>query len=159
MTTVLESTELLTQVLQGAAFDEKRMAQEAGKGFSTATDLADMLVRSHNLPFRTAHTIVGRAVRRGSLDLRVLEAAAQEAAGISLIQRGVTVEEVNRALDVPMAIASRNVPGGPAPDAVAQALRERKRVHRQDTAWVLSQEKAIQEALSQLLARARELVA
>jgi hypothetical protein len=58
-----------------------------------------------------------------------------------------------------MAIASRNVPGGPAPDAVAQALRERKRVHRQDTAWVLSQEKAIQEALSQLLARARELVA
>jgi len=159
MTTVLESTELLTQVLQGAAFDEKRMAQEAGKGFSTATDLADMLVRSHNLPFRTAHTIVGRAVWRGSLDLRVLEAAAQEAAGISLIQRGVTAEEVNRALDVSMAIASRNVPGGPAPEAVAQALRERKRVHRQDTAWVLSQEKAIQEALSQLLARARELVA
>ncbi|MDD1658195.1 MAG: argininosuccinate lyase, partial [Methanomicrobiales archaeon] len=109
--------------------------------------------------FRTAHTIVGRAVRRGSLDLRVLEAAAQEVAGISLLQRGVTADEVAVALDVTTAITMRNAPGGPAPEAIAQALRERRRVHRQDSAWVLSQEKAIQEALSRLLADARELVA
>jgi argininosuccinate lyase len=159
MVAVLESTDLLTQLLQGATFDEKRMAQEAARGFSTATDLADMLVRSHNLPFRTAHTIVGRAVLRGSLDLRVLEAAAQEVAGISLLKRGVTADEVTVALDVSTAIASRNAPGGPAPEAITQALRERRRVHRQDSAWILSQEKAIQEALSQLLAEARELVA
>ncbi len=156
---VMESTDLLTRILQGATFDEKRMAQEAARGFSTATDLADMLVRSHNLPFRTAHTIVGRAVRRGSLDLRVLEAAAQEVAGISLVQRGVTADEVAVALDVPTAIASRKAAGGPAPDAITRSIRERRRIHRQDSAWVVSQEKAIQEALSQLLADARELVA
>jgi argininosuccinate lyase len=159
MSAVMESTDLLARLLQGATFDEKRMAQEAARGFSTATDLADMLVRSHNLPFRTAHTIVGRAVRRGSLDLRVLEAAAQEVAGISLVQRGVTADEVAVALDVPTAIASRSAAGGPAPEAITRALRERRRVHRQDSAWVVSQEKAIQEALSQLLADARELVA
>jgi len=52
-------------MLSSAAFDTERMKEEAGKGFSTATELADMLVRAYGLPFRTAHTIVGRAVQKG----------------------------------------------------------------------------------------------
>jgi hypothetical protein len=51
------STDLLARVLQGATFDEKRMAQEAAKGFSTATDLADMLVRSNAVDLVVIHAI------------------------------------------------------------------------------------------------------
>ncbi|HVT34236.1 MAG TPA: argininosuccinate lyase, partial [Nevskiaceae bacterium] len=42
----------------------ERMARAAGEGYATATDLADYLVRK-GVPFRDAHEIVGRAVRRG----------------------------------------------------------------------------------------------
>ena len=43
----------------------ERMAAVAGAGFSTATDLADWLVRSLDIPFRDAHHITGRIVVRG----------------------------------------------------------------------------------------------
>ena len=39
-----------------------RMRRLAGAGFSTATDLADWLVRSLKLPFRDAHHVTGRLV-------------------------------------------------------------------------------------------------
>jgi argininosuccinate lyase len=40
------------------------MAAAAGAGFSTATDLADWLVRELGLPFREAHHLTGAAVKR-----------------------------------------------------------------------------------------------
>ncbi|MBX7249435.1 MAG: argininosuccinate lyase [Caulobacteraceae bacterium] len=43
--------------------DRERMAAAAGSGFSTATDLADWLVRELNMPFRDAHHVTGRAVK------------------------------------------------------------------------------------------------
>ncbi|MDD5420156.1 MAG: argininosuccinate lyase, partial [Methanomicrobiaceae archaeon] len=58
-----QSLELLAGMVGSAAFDSQRMQTEAGRGFSTATDLADVLVREYGLAFRTAHRIVGRAVR------------------------------------------------------------------------------------------------
>ena len=60
-----ESLRLLAEMLASAEFDTERMKEEAGKGFSTATELADTLVRAYGLPFRTAHNIVGRAVQKG----------------------------------------------------------------------------------------------
>ena len=68
-----ESLHLLIDMLSSATFDTDRMKEEAGKGFSTATELADSLVRTYGLPFRTAHTIVGRAVQKGDLSLSTLE--------------------------------------------------------------------------------------
>ena len=44
--------------------NRERMAAAAGAGFSTATDLADWLVRELNLPFRDAHHVTGAAVKR-----------------------------------------------------------------------------------------------
>src|SRR5690606_29145658 len=44
--------------------DRARMAAAAGAGFSTATDLADWLVRELGLPFRDAHHVTGAAVKR-----------------------------------------------------------------------------------------------
>ena len=60
-----ESLVLLSGMLASAEFDTARMKEEAGKGFSTATELADSLVRAYDIPFRTAHNIVGRAVQKG----------------------------------------------------------------------------------------------
>src|SRR5690606_26923717 len=91
----------------------------AGAGYSTATDLADWLVRVADVPFREAHHITGRAV------------AAAEAKGCGL--DGLTIDdlkeidgritsEVFKVLSVENSVRSRTSFGGTAPDNVrAQA--------------------------------------
>jgi argininosuccinate lyase len=52
----------MTGMVEDLKADEVAMRRAAGEGYSTATDLADWLVRALNLPFRSAHTITGRIV-------------------------------------------------------------------------------------------------
>ncbi|MDR0434482.1 MAG: argininosuccinate lyase [Gracilibacteraceae bacterium] len=96
-----------------------RLAAEAKKGFMNATDLADYLAKKQ-IPFREAHAIVGRLVllcgQRGcaleDLPLTELQAAA---AGIEA--------DVYDAISVETCVRARRVPGGPAPEAVREAIR------------------------------------
>ena len=91
------------------------MAAAAGSGYSTATDLADWLVRELNLPFRDAHHVTGRAVA-------LAEARSCELAELSLSE----LQELNPAindgifavLSVENSIKSRTSFGGTAPDNV-----------------------------------------
>ena len=52
----------MTGMIQDLEPVPERMAAVAGAGFSTATDLADWLVRDLNIPFRDAHHVTGRIV-------------------------------------------------------------------------------------------------
>ena len=100
-------------MLSSATFDTERMKEEAGKGFSTATELADTLVRDYGLPFRTAHNIVGRSVQKGSLTLETLEESAKELdLGISLAGKGLTQDQIEKALDVANSVGLRKATGG-----------------------------------------------
>jgi argininosuccinate lyase len=150
---------ILAEILATAAFQPDRMAEEAGKGFSTATGLADLLVQDLGLPFRTAHTIVGKAVQAGSLDLATLERGAKEAFGISLTGRGLSQDSIKKALDVRSMVAARRVTGGPAPEAVKKAIRVRKERLRKDGAATASLGKRLKEARERLLSEARGLLA
>lgn len=60
----LDSLVLVAEMLATANIDMKRMADRAGEGFSTATGLAEALVKS-GVPFRTAHELVGEWVKSG----------------------------------------------------------------------------------------------
>ena len=95
----------------------------AASGFSTATDLADWLVRSLGLPFREAHHVTGALVREAEtrgVDLPDLPLAAMQAA-----HPGITAE-VFGVLGVDNSVASRTSYGGTAPDRVReQAARWR----------------------------------
>jgi argininosuccinate lyase len=101
--------------------DAERMKAAAGAGFSTATDLADWLVRIHKIPFREAHHITGRIV------------AAAEKAGVSLdrlpladmqrIEPRIT-RDVFGVLSVERSVASRKSYGGTAPANVAREARK-----------------------------------
>lgn len=59
--TVASSVEILAGMLSQITFQRERMEQEAGRDFSTATDIAEYLVQK-GIPFREAHGIVGRIV-------------------------------------------------------------------------------------------------
>ncbi len=98
----------------------------AASGFSTATDLADWLVRELGLPFRTAHHVTGTLVRRAEesgRDLPDLTLEEMHAAHPDI------TEGVFDVLGVHNSVASRTSYGGTAPEQVrAQVARWRERL-------------------------------
>lgn len=154
-----ESIPLLAGMIQTATFATDRMALEAGRGFSTATELADVLVRDYGLAFRTAHRIVGRAVRQGSLDLASLEAAARETADLSVVDLGLTQEQIETVLDPRHVVAVRTIVGGPAPAAVAVQLEQQQTLLARDRAWVEETATGLSHAFEELIAASRRMIA
>jgi argininosuccinate lyase len=112
------SLAVLPPMLATLTFRADRMREAAGENFSTATDLADYLVRK-GLPFREAHEIVGRVVRHGL-------AHGQGLLDLSLDDlRGFCPffdEDVKGAITVEASLRARAAAGGTAPDAVRQTL-------------------------------------
>jgi argininosuccinate lyase len=94
------------------------MAAAALQGFSTATDLADYLVRK-GIAFRDAHEIVGRAVRFGIDTNKDLSAMSlQELRAFS----SQIDDDVFAVLKLEGSMAARNHPGGTAPAQVRKAV-------------------------------------
>jgi len=121
------SIRLLARMVRDAEFEVARMEVEAGAHATTATDLADLLVRRWGLPFRSAHAVVARAVSTGNLSARGLMEAAEALGEAEAFARlGIDDEEIRRILDPRASVASRATTGGPAPGAVAEHLSRRK---------------------------------
>ena len=103
--------------------DRARMAAAAGAGFSTATDLADWLVRRLNLPFRQAHHVAGAAVKRAeALGVGLAELPLED---LQAIEPGVTAE-VFAVLSPQASVASRSSYGGTAPEQVRRQIAQWK---------------------------------
>jgi argininosuccinate lyase len=103
----------------------ERMAAAARQGFSTATDLADYLVR-RGIPFRDAHEVVGKAVALGVKEGRDLsELTLEELRGFS----DRIDSDVYAVLSLEGSVAARNHLGGTAPAQVRAAIaRARSRI-------------------------------
>jgi argininosuccinate lyase len=115
---------VLPPMLRSLTFRVERMREAAGANYSTATDLADYLVRK-GLPFREAHEIVGRVVRHGIANKRELgEMSLEELRGFSPLIGA----DVHAALSVEASLAARAVTGGTAPEAVARAVAAARRL-------------------------------
>jgi argininosuccinate lyase len=151
------SITLLSEMLRTIRFDTKKMKGEAGRGFSTATDLADFLVLEYGLPFRTAHSIVGRAVRKGTIDMKSLDEAAAELTKQTLTARGLTDEKVKKALSAEGSVGARDHPGGPAAPAVHVVIRHAGKKFEHDRKLVESRNHAARDAIRSMLDEARRL--
>jgi len=92
-----------------------RMAAAAGAGFSTATDLADWLVRELDLPFRDAHHVTGAAVKRA--ETLGVDLAGLPLADLQALEPRIT-QGVYEVLTPQASVASRKSYGGTAPDQV-----------------------------------------
>jgi argininosuccinate lyase len=101
------------------------LAIAAASGFSTATDLADWLVRELGLPFREAHHVTGTLVARAEalgIDLPALTLAQMQA-----VHPGITAA-VFGVLGVDNSVASRTSYGGTAPSQVRLQVNRWKEV-------------------------------
>ncbi|NIJ41441.1 argininosuccinate lyase [Parvibaculum indicum] len=107
----------MTGMVRTLTINAPAMKAAASRGFSTATDLADWLVRELNLPFRQAHHVTGSLVAKA-------EAKGCDLDGLTLeemqaVEQGIT-KDVYSVLGVENSVASRTSFGGTAPDNVRQ---------------------------------------
>jgi len=114
-----------TGMIADLVFDRDRLAAAAGEGFTTATDLADWLVREADVPFRESHRITGQVVALAEKKECGLEDLTLD--DLTAIDGRIT-KAVFEVLGVDNSVRSRNSYGGTAPDNVraqVQAARER----------------------------------
>ena len=110
--------EIFAEMLSTASFNKDKMRAGAGFGFINATDCADYLVKK-GLPFRSAYKIVGELVavciEKGytfeTLPLDEYKAVSD-----------VFENDVYKAVDLDVCVNGRNVPGGPAKEAVEKQI-------------------------------------
>jgi argininosuccinate lyase len=91
----------------------------AARGFSTATDLADWLVRVAGVPFREAHHITGQAVR--TAESRQIQLADLSDEDLKAIDPRLDAR-VRGVLDIDSSVASRASHGGTAPSQVRERI-------------------------------------
>lgn len=115
----------MTAMIKDLKFDCAKLKEAAGVGHTTATDLADWLVRVLGLPFRQAHQITGTLVKLaegkesslGELSLSEMQS----------VEPGIN-EDVYRVLGVSESVKSKTSYGGTTPkNVLAQAHNARKR--------------------------------
>jgi argininosuccinate lyase len=115
----------MTGMVRDMRPDRERLRAAAERGFATATDLADWLVRVAGLPFRRAHHATGQIVKRAeACGCTLAELPLPE---LRAIEPAITTDVYN-VLEAGRSVASRSSFGGTAPErvrAAAQGARKR----------------------------------
>ncbi len=128
------------------------LAEQSVTGFTTATELADTLVRECDIPFRTAHQIVGQLAKaEHEPTMADVEAAGKEILGESLTEYGLTEQIVREALDPMLNIKRRNNTGGPNPEEIGNSIMRVKEQLSAEEGKVTNIRKRIDGALNNLM--------
>ena len=110
----------MTGMISDMTINQEAMAAAAGSGYSTATDLADWLVREAGIPFRDAHHATGAAVALAeSKGCELSELSLSELQEINADITGAVFE----VLTVEASVASRTSYGGTAPANVQEQIK------------------------------------
>ncbi|MFC3181675.1 argininosuccinate lyase [Cypionkella sinensis] len=123
--TLMLALAAMTGMVGDMSANREVLAQSAASGFSTATDLADWLVRALNLPFREAHHVTGTLVA-------LAESKACDLPDLSMtemksVHDGIT-QEVYSVLGVENSVRSRTSYGGTSPTRVAEQVARWKTI-------------------------------
>ena len=164
---------LMAAAMRTADFDAERLEARAADGWTTLTELADVLVRDHGLPFRTAHQIVaclvpaqqrrlpgqdpaGNGEGRGAprpLAERLAEVSA-EVLGTPLNYSEAALAEILSPMHF---VCVRKTPGGPAPEETADAVSLSLAELEADRSWWTNTTRALSESEDRLHERAAAL--
>ncbi len=128
---------------------------KANASFVAATELANLLVRKYNVPFRTAHKIVGAVVKSlieekstfADTTPKLLQQIALDTAGIKLSVKAEDLAELANPLKL---VESYIVKGGPAPSEVKRALAAREKQLYSTKSNISKMDKELEEAENKL---------
>mgnify|MGYP005852248289 FL=1 len=117
------SIRIMTGAISTLTIKKAEMARKSTMGFTTATEIADTIVRATGLPFRTAHGIVGRLARGdGNPSLGEVDRASFDMIGKKLSEIGLTEKMLEDAKDPMKNVERRSITGGPAPSEILKKL-------------------------------------
>ncbi len=166
--TTIASVTVMRSMVDGLDVNDERMAEQAPRGFTTATELADTIVRETGLPFRTAHTIVAalaadltdetwESLRDEESEkalvttiLQRIDALALSSVGQKLSAKGLSEKKVKETLEVAANVRKRRVKGGPAKKEVRQMLTRRKADLEKEEKTRQDKEEQVKKCLDEL---------
>jgi argininosuccinate lyase len=123
--TVKATLNILTEMLGGITFKREKMEKSAGAAFSTATDIAEYLVRC-GMPFRKAHELTGKIVRYAIDKGKTLTELTPEEYSFHSPLIG---SDIYGCIDATASVKAKNSFGGTSPEMVkGQIARFKKRL-------------------------------
>jgi argininosuccinate lyase len=152
--TVTGSVDMLSKLAKNLNVNKDVFSKPILK-FATTTELANMLVKKYNVPFRTSHRIVGALVKTlldkkmtlSGLTPELLQKTAQDSAGLTLNVKEVDIQE---SIDPMKFVESHKTKGGPAPAEVKRMLKNRKQLTSQLKTSLKKKKSKLEEADNQL---------
>jgi argininosuccinate lyase len=150
---------LVAATMRGVEFDRARLEARAAEGGTTLTELADHLVRTHQIPFTTAHTIAGRLLeahrQRPDAPLgAILATVSGDLLGVPLQYSDAQIAQI---LSARHFVEVRTTPGGPAPAETARAIQASQGVLAADRVWLASRRESLAAADANLTQRSAAL--
>ena len=177
--TTASSVAVMKSIVEGLKPKKKEMEKKARIGFTTATELADTIVRETGISFRTAHKIVssfasalatenqesGISIKGEKTDeafveetFRRIDDFATGIIGRKLSELGLTEEKVVEAMNITSNIEKRDVKGGPAKKEVVRMIQKRKRDLEKDENVMQEKEERVKKSLEELERRIAGIV-
>ena len=150
---------LIAAAIKTAEFDAARLEARAGDGWTTLTELADTLVRDHDLPFKTAHAICGRliAARERDAAAPLAQLLNEVAAGVVQAPLLYSDEALAQILSPRHFVLVRRTYGGPAPEETLKSSKMSRAALDADRAWLAASSAQLTHARERLANRTTTL--
>ena len=153
------AVKLVAAAVATAEFDAARLEARAADGWTTLTELADTLVRDHDVPFKMAHQIAtklvsGKRTDPGAQLSRLLSEASRELTGTPIEYSDESLSDI---LSPKRFVEVRTTLGGPSPTQTTAAFSTSRRALTDDQSWWSRATEVLKAAERQLEARAGKL--
>jgi argininosuccinate lyase len=127
---LLQTLHITDRTISTLKINKDRMSENLGASYIIATELADVMVKEAGIPFRAAHQVTGRIVRKAiervikasDITLELIQEASREVLGKEL---SLTEKDVVEAIDPRLNVERRKSTGGPSPVEVSRMIHER----------------------------------
>jgi argininosuccinate lyase len=152
--TVAGSVGMLSKLVKNLKVSKNVFSKPILK-FATTTELANMLVKKYNVPFRISHKMVGSVVKTlldnemtfSDLTAELLQKVAQDFGRLAL---NIKLEDVRESMDPMKFVVSHKTKGGPSPTEVKRMLKIRKHLTIQSKTNLKKKKSKLKEAYDQL---------
>lgn len=153
------SVRIMTGAVSTLKINKKEMARKSTMGFTTATEIADTIVRATGLPFRTAHGIVGRLARGdGDPTLKDVDEASMAMIGKKLSDMGLTGNMLDEAKDPMKNVERRSLLGGPAKAAIEGKITKEQDRIKADTKVLSGLQQKLEKADKELSEAVKNII-
>jgi argininosuccinate lyase len=143
---------LVAAAMADATFDVEKLAERAGQGWITITELADTLSRDHGLPFKAGHTIAARLIAGtrtspGTPMAALLRDVSKGVIGTELVYGDAELAAI---LSPRHFVEVRKTFGGPAPSETRRALAVSEMALETDEEWLRDTRQRLKDAEEKL---------